>query len=121
MTNKPNKPSSQDYLRVVGLILGMTSLWAIGGLMAGLALETVGFNSHPLSIGCASVNVLIGLFLFKDITREPKTERYFFEHGPFGDLQHPTVGCLWMFPLLLLILGTSMWFWATLLNAIFPE
>ncbi|GEM_PF-1840159 len=116
-----NKPSRQNYLRMVGLILGMTSLWAVGGYMAGTALETIGFNSYPLSTICASVNVIIGLFLFKDLTRDPKSERYFFEKGPFGNLQHPTVGCLWMFPLLLLIIGVSMWFWAIVLKFILPE
>ena len=121
MNNQQKKPSSQDYLRMAGLIIGMTSLWAVGGFMTGLALETIGFNSYRLSVACMSINVLLGLFLFKDITREPQTERYFFENGPLGDLHHPTVGCLWMFPLLLIILGSSMWLWAMLLNTIFPK
>jgi hypothetical protein len=105
-------------LRDLGLILALAGLWAISGYVIGVALEliitTVDLNSYPISIILASVNVIIGLLLFKGITRDPTAERFFYE-GPGndgeGDLR---IGCLWVIPATLLLYGLLMWLVAIL-------
>src|SRR5262245_59145892 len=105
------------------LILIFAGLWAVSGYMIGVALEIIGFDINRLGIILASVNVILGMTLFLRITRDPTAERIFFK-GPDVDVDrraYPQIGCLWMLPIVLLIYGVLMWFWAIILNSIFPK
>jgi hypothetical protein len=112
MNNKPN------YLKMAVLIVGLISLWAVGGYMAGAALEIIGFNSYSLSLSCASLNVIIGLALFTIVTSDPTFEQIFFgsKRFPTGHIGYQVVRGLWMLPLLLVFVGGLMWFWAIVIN-----
>lgn len=92
-------------LRDLGLILALALLWALGGYLIGLGVEIALIPYPPLKIILASLNVIIGLTLFLGITRDPTAERLFFE-GPAvnqeGDIR---VGCLWMIPASLVLIG----------------
>jgi hypothetical protein len=105
-------------LRDLGLILLLASLWAVSGYIIGIALETSGIPYPPLKIILASLNVIIGMLLFQGVTHDPTAERIFFEGADNkgeGDIR---VGCLWLIPASLLLLGLLMWFWAIILRFI---
>jgi hypothetical protein len=117
MNNKPN------YLKMAVLIVSLTSLWAVGGYMAGAALEILGFNSYSLSLSCASLNVIIGLALFTIITSDPTFEQIFFDtkRFPTTHIGYQVVRALWTLPLALLFMGLLMWFWAIIINLFIKE
>ena len=102
----------KHLLRDLGLILGLAALWAIGGYAIGTAIEfiieTLNGDVYSMGIILASVNVIIGMLLFKGITRDPTAERIFF-NGPSnegeGDIR---VGCVWFLPTTLLLYGLLM-------------
>jgi hypothetical protein len=108
-------------LRDLGLILALAGLWAAGGYGLGATLETIGFDTYPLSTILASLNVILGMSLFVGVTKDPTADRLFFETGVPLRPMHPTVGCLWGLPLMLLVVGLSMWLWALILRLILPE
>jgi len=105
-------------LRDLALILVLAGLWAVSGYVMGAAIEIIievfDLGPYPLRVIVASVNVIIGLLLFKGIIRYPTAERLFFE-GPGdedeGDLR---VGCLWIVPATLLLYSLLAWFVAIL-------
>jgi hypothetical protein len=102
----------KHLLRDLELILALAILWAIGGYTFGKAIEiiveTLNGDAYQIGIILASVNVIIGMLLFKGITRDPTAERIFF-NGPNnegeGDIR---VGCLWFLPATLLLYGLLM-------------
>ena len=104
-------------LRDLMLILILAALWAAGGYAIGIAVETLGID-YPLGIIFASLNLILGMGLFLNITRDPTADRIFFE-GPNpdgeGDLR---IGCLWAIPMGLLIFGLWMWLWAVVIRLI---
>ena len=107
-------------LRDLGLILVLAALWAISGYAIGAAIEITGemldIGPYPFKVIMASINVIIGLLLFKGITRDPTAERLFFEgpnHEEEGDFR---IGCLWVLPASLLLFGLLMWLWAVILR-----
>lgn len=108
-------------LRNLSLILALAALWAAGGYGIGIALEIIGFDTYPLSTILASLNVILGMSLFLYITRDPSMDRLFFEVGLPIRPMHPTVGCLWVVPITLFMVGISMWLWALLLNFLVPK
>jgi uncharacterized membrane protein len=113
-------------LRDLGLILALAALWAISGYAIGAAIEIItteilGLDPYPLGVIMASINVIIGLLLFKGITRDPTAERIFFEgpgNGGEGDIR---VGCLWVMPATLLLYGLLLWFVALLFRFFLPK
>lgn len=108
-------------LRDLGLILALAGLWAISGYVIGVAIEAFGLPYPPIKIILASLNVIIGMMLFKGITHDPTAERLFFE-GPRDDSEGDIrIGCLWLMPAGLLFFGLLLWFWATILRFIFPR
>lgn len=109
------------WLRDLGLILALAGLWAVGGYFMGLALEIIGFDTYRLSIILASLNVIIGLLLFLFITKDPVADRIFFGRAESDDEGNPAVGCLWILPMFILLIGVSMWFWANVIRLIFPK
>ena len=113
------------YLKIVTRILAYSGLWFAGGYMAGAALETIGFTGYSWSIILASLNLLCGLGLFKIVTDNPTFERIFFEDKVRGintdHAAYRVVGALWSLPLMLLIVGTTVWLWAIILNLILPK
>ncbi len=108
---------------MTALIVGMVGLWAIGGFMAGLALETIGFDGYRLSITCAGVNVLIGLALFKIVMDDDTLDDIFFGrvNVPARHAGRAIIRGLWLLPLMLLFIGTLMWTWAVILNILVQE
>src|SRR5688572_14533477 len=107
-------------LRELILILVLATFWAIGGYMIGLAIETAGIPYPPLKVILASLNVIIGMLLFKGVTQDPTAERLFFEGAKAGGEGDLRVGCLWFLPASLALMGLLMWLWALLLRFIFP-
>ena len=103
------------------LILALAALWTAGGYFTGAALETIGFDTYRLSIILASLNVILGMSLFLGMTKDPTANRMFFETGFPIRPMHPRVGCLWGLPLMLLLVGVSMWIWALILHFIFSK
>jgi hypothetical protein len=113
----------KPYLNILGRILALASLWAIGGYLIGTSLEMIGFNDYPWRTICAGLNLVIGLTLFKLITDNPTIEQAFFGHKKIAP-DHPItliVRGLWMLPLLLLWVGVMMWLWAWVIRLIFLE
>jgi hypothetical protein len=114
---------TKRLLRDLALILLLAGFWAVSGYMIGAALETIGFDTYRLSVILASINLILGMTLFLRITKDPTAERIFFQ-GPEQDTDrrgYPQIGCLWLLPIVLLIYGASMWFWAIILRLIFPD
>ena len=107
-------------LRDLVAILVLAGLWGLSGYFIGIALETVGIE-YPLRIIFASLNLIFGMTLFLNITRDPTADRLFFE-GPGKDGQgDPRIGCLWAMPMGLILFGLLMWFWAILIRFLFPQ
>jgi uncharacterized membrane protein len=104
--------------RDLALILVFAALWASGGYLVGLAIEIALIPYPSLKIILAALNVIVGLLLLLGITRDPTTERLFFE-GPStpggGDIR---IGCLWAMPASLLLIGLFTWVTAILLRFI---
>jgi len=109
------------WWRDLMLILSLAGLWALGGYLIGSALEVIGFDTYRLGMILAAINVIVGMLLFLWLTREPAADRLFFGRARPDDPFTPAVGCLWIIPLLSLLVGLSMWFWAIILRLIFPE
>lgn len=107
-------------LRELILILVLAAFWAIGGYLIGLAIETTGIPYPSLKVILASLNVIIGMLLFKGVTQDPTAERLFFEGVKADDEGDFRVGCLWVLPVSLAFMGLLMWLWALLLRFIFP-
>lgn len=67
--------------RDLGLILGLAAFWAISGYVVGVSvelfLELLGLTPLTLTVMLASVNVIMGMLLFKGITHDPTAERIF--------------------------------------------
>ena len=109
--------------RDLGLILALAAFWAVSGYVVGLSIELflglLGLTPPTLTVILASVNVIIGMLLFKGITHDPTAERIFFE-GPEpegeGDLR---IGCLWGLPLTLLLIGLQLLVVTILLRVFF--
>ncbi len=108
-------------LKEAALILVLAGLWAAGGYFTGAALETIGFDAYRWGIILAALNVILGMSLFLGVTKDPAAERIFFRQAKPDDIGYAVVGCLWLLPLLWLIFGVSMWFWALVLRLIFPK
>ena len=87
--------------------------------MVGIALETAGLPYPPLKVILASLNVIIGILLFLGITRDPTAERIFFEGPRENEAGRPAIGCLWLMPVSLLVLGLVMWLVAIILRLMF--
>jgi len=116
---------NNPYLRVLSRLLAYAGLWAVGGYMAGAALETIGLTNYSWSIILAALNLICGLVLFKIITDNPTFERLFFE-GKIRGMSHDhpayrVIGALWSLPLMLLVVGAMLWFWAIILSFFMPE
>jgi len=105
-------------LRDLILILVLASLWAISGYVIGLAIEVALIPYAPLKVIFASLNLIIGMLLFKGVVHDTTAERIFFE-GPKPDEEGlPAVGCLWIMPVSLIFVGVLMLFWAIILRFI---
>lgn len=109
------------YLRDLLLVLALATLWAGSGYAIGMGIEAMFRTGYPAGIIVVSLNVILGLSLFLGITSDPTAERIFFE-GP-----HPNepgllkIGCLWVLPLSLFIVGLMWWIVAFLVRFIFPS
>lgn len=108
------------HWRDVGSVLFLAALWAISGYVLGLTIEVMGIP-YPVSTIFASLNVMIGMFLFLGVTSNPRFERIFFEGPRVDDEGYLPVGCLWVIPLNFLVIGLPMLFVVTLLRLIFPK
>lgn len=109
------------YLRDFLLILALATLWAGSGYAIGAGIEAMFRTGYPVEIITASLNAIMGLSLFLGITSDPTAERIFFE-GPHPD--EPgllKIGCLWVLPLSLFIVGLIWWIVAFLVRLIFPS
>jgi len=106
------KPYSNILIRIVLL----ASLWATGGYTAGVSLEIIGFDGYSWSTILVALNVLIGILLLKGIISDPEEDYTFFEKPVSYDPNRPLVGCLWLMPAMLIVVGASMWFWAIIIR-----
>jgi hypothetical protein len=107
------------------LILALAALWAISGYAIGEAIkffvEGFGVTILPLGVILASINLIIGMLLFKGITRDPTAERIFFEGPEKKGEGNLNVGCLWVMPVSLLLIGLYVWLVVGILRLIFPK
>lgn len=106
--------------RDVGSILSLAAIWAISGYVFGLTVEIMGIP-YPIGNILASLNVIIGMFLFLGVTKNPRFERIFFEGPRPTDEGYMPVGCLWVIPLNFLVIGLPMLLVVTILRLIFPK
>lgn len=104
-------------LRELGLILALAALWAISGYVIGVAtelfVESFALETYPFGVIIASINVIVGMSLFKGVTRDPTAERVFFVgfERTAGETEVDIrVGCLWLIPTVLLLYGISFGF-----------
>jgi len=78
----------KQLIRYLALILALASFWAVGGYIIGATIEfiieLIGGEPYSWSIILASINIIIGMLLFKGVIQDPTAERLFFE-GPSGD------------------------------------
>ncbi len=114
---------NNPYLHILSRLLGYAGLWIMGGYMAGMALETIGFTGHQWSIILAALNLLLGLALFKIVTDDPTLERIFFNltKTPPDHIGYKIVQSLWILPFVLLFTGLLMWFWAIIINFLLQD
>ena len=110
-----------SYLNIFGRILALAGLWFIGGYMFGAALETIGYDGYRLSLSCASLNVILGMAFFKNLIRYRFIDEAFFKGTAADQPGYSIVRGLWLLPLLGVIFGASMWFWAIILRWLFRE
>jgi len=109
------------YLNILGRILALASLWAMGGYMFGSSLETIGYNNYPWSTILAALNIIFGMILFRNIISYPSIDRAFFKGATSYEPGYIIVRGLWLLPLVGVIVGASMWFWATVLRLLFSK
>jgi len=109
----------KSYLNILGRILALGCLWGVGGYMAGMALEMIGFNRYPLSTICAAINLILGMILLKTILRYQFIDDAFFKGAEADQAGYIIVRGLWFLPIMGVIIGGSMWFWAIILHFIF--
>lgn len=107
-------------LRDFGSILSLAAVWAISGYVLGLTIEIMGIP-YPMGNVLASLNVIIGMLLFLNVTSNPRFERIFFEGPRPDDEGYIPVGCLWVIPMNLLVIGLPMLLFVTVLRIIFPK
>jgi hypothetical protein len=107
------------WLRDLILILGLAGLWGISGYAIGVAIEAMGFNDYPVGIICASINLILGMSLFLGITKDPTTERIFFEGPRPNERGRWEIGCLWAMPISLLLFGLIAWIVIVIMRFIF--
>ncbi len=109
----------------MGTILALAALWAVSGYIMGATLEivlkTIGLVPYPFGTIFASINVIIGMLLFKGIVRNSVADRIFFEVPSPDDEGYMPIGCLWAIPANLLIVGLVLWFLAFIIQLLFPE
>lgn len=109
------------YLRDLLLILVLAALWAGSGYAIGVGIEAMFKTGYAVGPIVASLNVILGLSLFLGITNDPTAERIFFEGPRPNEPGLPQIGCLWILPLSLLVIGLMLWFVALLVRFIFPS
>jgi len=98
-------------------ILGLAALWAISGYILGAFIESMGV-AYPVAMILASLNVIMGMFLFLGVTNDPRFERIFFEGPRPTDEGYIPVGCLWVIPLNFLLIGLILWVTTTIIRFI---
>lgn len=106
------------YLRDLLFILALGALWAGSGYVIGRVGEAMGLD-YPLGVIFASLNTILGMSLFLGITKDPTADRIFFEGPRPNEGGRWSIGCLWVMPVSLLILGLGMWVVAVVLRLIY--
>lgn len=102
-------------------ILVLASLWALSGFAIGSGVEAILGIDFPIAIILASLNLILGLTLFLGITRDPTSERIFFEGPQPDEPGRPAIGCLWLLPLSLILVGLWLWLVAFFMRVFFPH
>ncbi|MDM8518455.1 hypothetical protein QUF64_00295 [Anaerolineales bacterium HSG6] len=106
--NRPNDPN--DYLNILKHILVLGLFWGVSGYVVGASFEFAGIP-YQLGLMCGSLNLIIGMVLLKGLISTPRGDRMFFV-GPQRDEDGDwRVGCLWLLPGTIFIIGLVSWFW----------
>ncbi len=108
----------KNPLRDTISILSLAMVWAISGYVCGAFIEWLGLP-YPMAMILASLNVIMGMFLFLGITKDARLERIFFDGPSPTDEGYIPVGCLWVIPLNLLLIGIILWVTAIVMRFFF--
>jgi hypothetical protein len=91
------------------VILIFAALWWVSGYFAGAIIDAARITSYSVSIIIAALNMITGLVLLLLVTHDPQARHIFYGGPSEREEGLAIIGCIWIFPLSVLIVALPMW------------